>query len=271
MVLNSFVHCKGLLTRVDICINLLGREGVVVKELKTMNYSTGLRPCSPIRTKSAFQSVLFPVEEAGEDEDHVFQIHPPFLSTTKLVLRIVMKYKTLHRSQNKHLPDLFTDKGLPQVLEAAVNRFWAILDLSLPIIVLCCFPTSGENPRVVRGNLMSCSLGASSAAEHLEELNLFCLPSKQRRRTTKPAAITRPFLWMTGSTFPSRCPLHKVFCCWLEKLEERHQEGNACMAFRWTDQTKPHKLISKLVHLVPHILFSTLPYTTLINIQTWKD
>lgn len=119
MVLNLFVHCKELLTRVDICINLL--ERAVVKELKKMSYSTGLQSHSPVRMKPAFQSVFFPVEEAREDEDHVFQIHLSFLSTTKLVLRIVMKYKTLHRSQNKHLPDLFADKGLPQVLEAAVN------------------------------------------------------------------------------------------------------------------------------------------------------
>lgn len=108
---------------------------------------------------------------------------------------------------------------------------------------------------------MCCSLVASSVAEHLEVLNLFCLPSMQRRGTTKPAAITRPFPWLMGSTIPSRCPLHKVFCCWLEKLEERHHAGNACTALRRTDQTKPHRLIFKLVHLVPHILFPSLRHS----------
>lgn len=92
------------------------------------------------------------------------------------------------------------------------------------------------------------------AAEHLEALDPSCLPSMQRRGTKEITAITRLFPWVMRSTFLQ--DVHKV-CCWLEKLKQKHQAGNACMALIWTHQTNPHKSIFRSglfssSHPLPH-------------------
>lgn len=94
-----------------------------------MSYATGLRPRCPwlllhrtIKTNLFFWSAFFPKEAAREDGDCVLQVHPLLITNQILSLPSDEIQNTAQIiKKNKHLPELFTAKGLPQVLEAATN------------------------------------------------------------------------------------------------------------------------------------------------------
>lgn len=186
-----------------------------------MSYATGLGPHFPwlllqstVKVSLFIWSAFSPEAADREGGDHVLWTQP-ILSSTKPSLSRVMKYKTLHRSQKKHLSELFTAKGLPQVLEAAANSFkqcWIYLCLCL---FLYCFPILGASCNLSsQRKPMSCSLGLSLRVSTLCSLCcrtsgsagsiLFAQHAKDRDNKTHCHKQTIP----GGGGQPSRCSLH---------------------------------------------------------------
>lgn len=181
-----------------------------MKELKKMSYATGLGPHFPwlllqstVKVSLFIWSAFSPEAADREGGDHVLWTQP-ILSSTKPSLSLVMKYKTLHRSQKKNISQ---SSSLPRDF----LKFWKLQPTVLSnvgfIFAYACFcivfPFWGRVAIwAVRGNPWAAAsawasesaLCAACAAEHLEVLDPFSLPSMQRTGTTKPTAISRPSL-----------------------------------------------------------------------------
>lgn len=79
---------------------------------------------------------------------------------------------------------------------------------------------------------------AARAAEHLEALDPSCSPSMQKRepKENKKTCCSQSTSLGDGVNLPARHPLHRVCCHWLDRVEQKHQVGNAWTAL--TDELK---------------------------------